>query len=70
MLLFRGAVADFFAQFGGRFAVGYSHVATEGTQGLLRAAGGSEWVLLSAYLGLFALIMLTGSWMVLRFVRE
>lgn len=33
-------------------------------------SGGNELVLLSVYSGLFALIMLTGSWMVLRFVRD
>jgi anti-sigma factor RsiW len=66
----RGGVVDFFARRSEQLSVGYSHVFMEWTQGLVRATGGSEWVLLSVYLGVFALVMLAGSWMVLRFVRE
>ena len=39
-----------------------------GSVGALTA--GSEWALLAVYLGTFALIALTGSWMVLRFVHD
>ncbi len=71
MLYFvRGTITDFFARIGEWASVGYSRLAAEWTQGLVQAAGGSEWVLLAVYLGVFAVIMLTGSWMVLKFVRE
>ncbi len=33
-------------------------------------SGGDEWVLLTVYSTLFAMILFSGSWMVLRFVRD
>lgn len=33
-------------------------------------SGGDEWVLLTVYSTLFAMILFAGSWMVLRFVRD
>ena len=70
LFVFRASIADFFERIGHQLGSGYSHLIAEWTQGVVRAAGGSEWVLLAVYLGVFAFIMLAGSWMVLRLVRE
>jgi predicted anti-sigma-YlaC factor YlaD len=79
LFVFRGPVTVFFTGvaehilglFGEQFSTGLSRAVEAWTSGIGRIAGlGNEWVLLSIYAGLFALIMLTGSWMVLKFVRE
>lgn len=67
--LYRDAVAEFFGRVAQQLTSGQSRIAGEMAQGLVQAAGGSEWVLLAVYLGVFATIMLAGSWVVLRFVR-
>lgn len=66
----RSLVAEFFVRMGVGASNGYSRAVTDLTQGAVRASGGSEWVLIGVYAGVFALVMLTGSWMVLRFVRR
>lgn len=48
-------------------ATGWSEAITRQVVALEHA---NEYVLLGVYLGVFAVIMLTGSWMVLRHVRE
>lgn len=66
----RASVAEFFGRVGEQVAAGHSRAAVQLTDALVRQAGGSDWILLFAYLGVFATIMLAGSWMVLKFVRE
>jgi predicted anti-sigma-YlaC factor YlaD len=79
LLVFRDAVTEFFGgvaenvvvRFGQGFSAGSSRALEAWTRGVDQLVGvGNEWLLLSVYAGVFALIMLTGSWMVLRFVRE
>lgn len=79
LFVYRGPVSVFFTGvaerilglFGEQFSTGLSRAVEAWTRGIGQIAGlGNEWVLLSIYAGLFALIMLTGSWMVLKFVRE
>lgn len=69
----RGAISSVFARIDAGSSTFYSHAVSEMTAGMAsgvaRFAGTGEWVLLSVYLGIFALVMLAGSWMVLRFVR-
>lgn len=67
---FRSFVADFFARVGVGASNGYSRAVTDFTQGAAQVSGGSEWALLSILAGVFALVMLVGSWMVLRFVKR
>jgi predicted anti-sigma-YlaC factor YlaD len=67
---FRNIVADFFARVGVGASNGYSRAVTDLTQGAAQVSGGSEWVLITIFAGVFALVMLVGSWMVLRFVRR
>jgi hypothetical protein len=79
LFVYRGAVAGFFANAAGR-AVGrpgpeFSNDVSRAVEGWTRGIGqiaalGNEWVLLSVYAGILALVLLTGSWMVLKFVRE
>jgi anti-sigma factor RsiW len=40
------------------------------SRGVLETGAGEEWMIFTVYLGIFAIILLTGSWMVLRFVKE
>jgi anti-sigma factor RsiW len=63
-------VSDLLTTVGEGASAGYSRAISELSAGLTRFAGSGEWVLLSVYLGIFALVMLTGSWMVLKFVRH
>lgn len=67
---FRNIVADFFARVGVGASNGYSRAVTDLTQGAAQVSGGGEWVLITIFAGIFALVMLVGSWMVLRFVRR
>jgi predicted anti-sigma-YlaC factor YlaD len=67
---FRNIVEDFFARVGVGASNGYSRAVTDLTQGAAQVSGGSEWVLLTIFAGVFALVMLVGSWMVLRFVKR
>jgi predicted anti-sigma-YlaC factor YlaD len=66
----RDLVASFFTQVGVGASNGYSRAVTDLTQGAVQMSGGSEWVLITIFAGVFALVMLVGSWMVLRFVRR
>ena len=70
LYIFRGPVENFFARMGAGASSGYSRVVTDWTQGAVQLSGGGEWVLLSVLSGVFALVMLAGSWMVLRFVKR
>ncbi len=79
LFVFRGAVARFFTDAAGRsvglpgpeFSNDVSRAVEGWTRGVGQIAGlGNEWVLLSVYAGILALVLLTGSWMVLKFVRE
>ncbi|MBP2681256.1 MAG: putative zinc-finger [Candidatus Krumholzibacteriota bacterium] len=67
---FRNFVAEFFNRMGVGASNGYSRAVTDLTQGAALVSGGSEWVLITILAGVFALVMLTGSWMVLRFLRR
>lgn len=67
---FRNIVADFFTRVGVGASNGYSRAVTDLTQGAVQMSGGGEWVLITIFAGVFALVMLVGSWMVLRFVRR
>jgi len=79
LFVFRGAAARFFTDVAGK-TVGrpgpeFSSDVTRAVEGWTRGIGqiaglGNEWVLLSVYAGILALVLLTGSWMVLKFVRE
>jgi anti-sigma factor RsiW len=69
LYVFRGVVADFFAWMEEPTAAVYSRGAAEWTQWVAGATGGSDLALLVTYLGTTAIIMLAGSWMVLRLVR-
>jgi anti-sigma factor RsiW len=79
LFAFRGAVARLLAEAAGR-TVGlpgpeFSNDVSRAVEGWTRDVGqiaglGNEWVLLSVYAGFLALVLLTGSWMVLKFVRE
>lgn len=76
--VFRGSVQAFFTRLGsattalfdGRFAERVSVLLREWTNGVAMLGGGSDWTLMTVYVGVFALILLSGSWMVLRYVRE
>ncbi len=74
LYVLRGAIPSIFARFDVGTSTVYSRamseVASGMASGVTRIAGTGEWVLLSVYLGIFALVMFAGSWMVLRFVRE
>jgi anti-sigma factor RsiW len=67
---FRNFVAEFFTRMGVGASNGYSRAVTDLTQGAALVSGGSEWVLITILAGVFALVMLIGSWMVLRFVKR
>jgi anti-sigma factor RsiW len=72
LFLARGAVQDFLTRLGairfsGDFAAGLSEIPSTG---LGAVAVGSEWMWAVAYLGVVALILSSGSWMVLRYVRD
>lgn len=72
LFLARGAVQDFLThlgaiRFSGDFAARLSEITSTG---LGAVAVGSEWVWAVAYLGVVALILSSGSWMVLRYVRD
>ena len=70
LYVFRGTVAEFFARMAAGASIGYSRAVMDWTQGSVRLSGSHEWVLLSIVAGVFALVMLVGSWMVLRFVKK
>jgi len=70
LYIFRGPVENFFARMGAGASSGYSHAVTDWTQGAVQLSGGGEWMLLSVLSGVFALVMLAGSWIVLRFVKR
>jgi anti-sigma factor RsiW len=72
LFLARGAVQDFFARVGAiRFSGDFGARLSEITStGLGVVAVGSEWIWAVAYLGAVALILFSGSWMVLRYVRD
>jgi predicted anti-sigma-YlaC factor YlaD len=69
LLVYMDAVVRFFDRFGGEFSIGLSPLGEEWIHEATRFTGG-EYTLLAVFAGVFAVIMLTGSWMVLRFVRE
>ena len=70
LFVFRNTIAQFLARFDEGFQIRLSPLADELMRDPARFAGGDELTLLAVYVGVFALIMLTGSWMVLRFVRS
>jgi anti-sigma factor RsiW len=72
LFLARGAVRDFIAGLGAiRFSGDFAERLSEVTSSSLSTvAVGSEWMWAVAYLGVVALILFSGSWMVLRYVRE
>ena len=75
MLLTRDAVQGFFSrvgtlEFSGDFGARLSALLERLTIDFDAASVGSEWTWAVAYLGVLALILLSGSWMVLRYVRE
>ncbi len=70
LLVYRDAVAHFFTRFNEGFSIGLSPLAEAWIYEATRFTGGGELTLLAVFAGVLALIMLTGSWMVLRFVRE
>jgi anti-sigma factor RsiW len=72
----RGPIQEFFSglatgtlQFD-RFGNGLSAFLQKWTAGFNAVAVGSAWTWAVAYAGVVALILLSGSWMVLRYVRE
>jgi hypothetical protein len=58
------------SQMGEGFSFGLSPKLTSWMNELSQVSGTGEYTLIGMYLGVFALIMLLGSWMVLRFVRD
>jgi anti-sigma factor RsiW len=72
LFLVRGAVQDFVTRLGAiRFSGDFGARLSEITStGLGAVAVGSEWMWAIAYLGVVALILSGGSWMVLRYVRD
>jgi anti-sigma factor RsiW len=66
----RAFVMAFFVRMGVGASNGYSRAVTDMTQGAAQVGGGGEWVLLAILGGILALVMLVGSWMVLRFVKR
>ncbi len=72
LFLARGAVRDFITGLGAiRFSGDFAERLSEVTSSSLSTvAVGSEWMWTVAYLGVVALILFSGSWMVLRYVRD
>jgi anti-sigma factor RsiW len=72
LFLGRGAVRDFIAGLGSiRFSGDFAQRLSEVTSSSLSTVTvGSEWMWAVAYLGVIALILFSGSWMVLRHVRD
>ena len=58
------------SRMGDGFSFGLSPKLASWMNELSQVSGAGEYTLIAMYLGVFALIMLTGSWMVLRFVRD
>jgi predicted anti-sigma-YlaC factor YlaD len=73
-LLARAPIQKFFSNVGNLQIEGFgatlSTVLAMWTSGIDPAAVGNEWTWAIAYLGVVALILTTGSWMVLRYVRH
>jgi predicted anti-sigma-YlaC factor YlaD len=63
-------VPALFTRIGDGFSFGLSPRLASWANEISQLSGTGEWMLISLYIGVFALIMLAGSWMVLRFVRE
>ncbi|UCG52755.1 MAG: zf-HC2 domain-containing protein [Candidatus Latescibacterota bacterium] len=70
MLFIRNPVKEFFVRYEDGLSIRLSPKLGEWVTQISQIGGGGDWVLLTVYGGVFALIMLTGSWMVLKFVRE
>jgi len=58
------------SRIGDGFSFGLSPKLAALMNDLSQVSGGGEYMLIAVYLGVFALIMSLGSWMVLRFVRD
>ena len=58
------------SRLGEGFSFGLSPKLASWLNEISQVSGTGEYMLIAMYLGVFALIMLTGSWMVLRFVRD
>ncbi|UCH83794.1 MAG: zf-HC2 domain-containing protein [Candidatus Latescibacterota bacterium] len=58
------------SRMGDWFSLGLSPKLASWLNEIAQVSGDGEWMLIGLYLGVFALIMLMGSWMVLRFVRD
>jgi predicted anti-sigma-YlaC factor YlaD len=58
------------SRMGDGFSFGISPKLASWINEISQVSGTGEYMLIAMYLGVFALIMLTGSWMVLKFVRD